>query len=200
MGVATDYDRIELKPDQREIETPPITHQIKVVEEQCDKPSSILRMKYVRISELEEPDTCPRNDVPYPPNQESDDGPEKSVDIPEPELLSLEVSQTPDPRLGQGSDLNPPTHPDTRDLMYIRQQSQETVHHFWARFLLVKDRIKDCRDEDTISVFCNNCTDERILNAINRRSVLHFADLATIVQMYCAMESAWKTQVAPWKP
>ena len=33
LGVATDYDRIGLKPDQREIKSPPITHQIAVVEE-----------------------------------------------------------------------------------------------------------------------------------------------------------------------
>ena len=99
----------------------------------------------------------------------------------ESQTVKLESSQTPDLKLGQGSDLNPPTHPDTRNLMHIRQQSQETVHHFWARFLLVKDKIKDCRDEDTISLFCNNCTDERILNAINRRHVLHFTNLATIV-------------------
>ena len=32
LGVATDYDRIGLKPDQREIKTPAITHQIAVVE------------------------------------------------------------------------------------------------------------------------------------------------------------------------
>ena len=34
LGVATDYDRVGLKPDQREIKTPPITHQREVVEEQ----------------------------------------------------------------------------------------------------------------------------------------------------------------------
>ena len=64
------------------------------------------------------------------------------------------------------------------------------VHHFWARFLLVKDKVKDCRDKDAISAFCNNCIDEGILNAINRCHILHFADLATIVQKYSAMESA----------
>ena len=84
--------------------------------------------------------------------------------------------------------------------MYVRQQSQETVHHFWARFLLVKDKIKDCRDEDATSVFCNNCTDEGLLNAINRSRVLHFADLAIIIQKYRAMESAWKTQTTRWEP
>src|SRR3954470_7622284 len=33
LGVATDYDRIGLKPDQREINSSPVTHQIAVVEE-----------------------------------------------------------------------------------------------------------------------------------------------------------------------
>ena len=78
--------------------------------------------------------------------------------------------------------------------MSIKQQPQEMFHHFWARFLLVKDKIKDCRDEDAISGFCNNCTDKGILNAISHRDIVHFADLAAIVQKYCAMESAWKTQ------
>ena len=102
LGDATDYDRIGFKPDQREIKSPPITHQIAVVEEQNNNSSSILRTSYVRISELEEPDTCLRNDTPCPLNLESDSGPEKSANIPEPELLSSEVSQTPNPKLGQG--------------------------------------------------------------------------------------------------
>ena len=49
LGVATDYDRIGIKPDQREIESPPITHQIAVVEEQRDNSPSVLRTNYVRI-------------------------------------------------------------------------------------------------------------------------------------------------------
>ena len=35
LGVATDYDRIGLKPGQREIKSPPITRQIAVVEERA---------------------------------------------------------------------------------------------------------------------------------------------------------------------
>ena len=63
LGVATDYDRIGLKPDQREINSPPVTHHITVVEEQCDDLSSILRTNYVRIPELSEPDTRSREDI-----------------------------------------------------------------------------------------------------------------------------------------
>ena len=64
LGVATDYDRLGLKPDQREIKSPPITHQIAVIEEQNNNSSSILRTNYVRISELKEPDTRLRNKRP----------------------------------------------------------------------------------------------------------------------------------------
>ena len=74
------------------------------------------------------------------------------------------------------------------------------VHHFWARFLLVKNKVKDCRDEDVIAAFHNNYADEGILNAINRRRIVKFTDLATIVQKYSVMESAWKTQAARWEP
>ena len=63
LGVAMNYDRIGLKPDQREINSPPVTHQIAVVEEQCSDSSSILRTNYVRIPELSEPDIRPREDV-----------------------------------------------------------------------------------------------------------------------------------------
>ena len=59
-------------------------------------------------------------------------------------------------------------------------------------------KVKDCREEDAISFFCKNCTDKGILNAISRRDIAHFADLAAIVQKYCAMESAWKTQTKFW--
>ena len=56
LGVATDYDRIGLKSDQREINSPPVTHHIAVVEEQCGDSSSFLRTNYVRIPELSELD------------------------------------------------------------------------------------------------------------------------------------------------
>ena len=64
LGVATDYDQIGLKPDQREINSPPVTHHIVVVEEQCSDSSSILRTNYVWIPELSELDTHLREDMP----------------------------------------------------------------------------------------------------------------------------------------
>ena len=146
------------------------------MEEQADNNSSpTLITNYVRISEPAEPNTQPREDTPCPPNTKSDVESENSPDTPEPRLAASEILQTPDSTVDQGVNLSPSTHhkqyspsnsPDICDLMYVRQQPREIVHHFWARFLLVKNKIKDCRDEDAISVFRNNCTDEGILNAI----------------------------------
>ena len=153
-----------------------------------------MKTNYVRVAVHEEPDTHPRKDTTSPPNIASDDGTKQSEDILEPGRSSPEGRRTLHNRLGRGSDLIPPTHPDIEALMSIKQQSQEKVHHFWARFLLVKDKVKDCRDEDIISAFRNNCTNKGLLNAINRHRILHFADLATIVQMYNAMKSALRDQ------
>lgn len=181
LGVATDYDWIGLKPDQREINSPPVTHQIAVVEEQFSDSSSILRTNYVRIPELFELDTRLREDMAQASNLESDSGPVLLGNVPEPELPS---SKTPLPlglRSGQGLDSNLPTHPHISDLSHIRQEPQETVHHYWARFLLVISKVKDCREEDAISLFCKNCTDKGILNAISHRDIVQFADLAAIV-------------------
>ena len=63
LGIATDYDRIGPKTDQGEIKTPPVTHQIAVVEEQDGESSSISKPNYVRIADQEEPDTHQRKDA-----------------------------------------------------------------------------------------------------------------------------------------
>ena len=60
------------------------------------------------------------------------------------------------------------------------------------------NRVKDCCEEDSISLFCKNCTNKGILNAISHREIVHFADLAAIVQKYYAMESTWKSQTKFW--
>src|SRR3954467_8311400 len=86
LGVATDYDQIGLKPDQREINSPRVTHHVAVVEEQCSDPSYILRTTYVRIPEPSKPDTRLREDITQALNQESGSGPDLSGNIPEPEL------------------------------------------------------------------------------------------------------------------
>jgi hypothetical protein len=176
LGVSTDYDRIGLKPDLREINSPPVTHQIAVVEEQNGNSSSILRTNYVRIPELSEPDTRLRENVAQAPNVESDGRPQILGNILEPELPSSGAPSPLGSGLGQDEDLISPTHPDASDLSHIGQEPQETVHHFWARFLLVMSKVKDCREEDAISFFCKNCTDKGILNAISRRDIAHFTN------------------------
>ena len=57
------------------------------------------------------------------------------------------------------------------------------------------NKVKDCREEDAVSFFCNNCTYKGILNALSRRDISRFVDLASIVRKYCAMESACKTEI-----
>ena len=90
--------------------------------------------------------------------------PESLQDLPDPRLVTLEILQPPDLIVGQGSDFSPSTHhkqyspsnsgpPDICDLMYVRRQPQEMVHNFWGKFLLVKNKIKDCWDDDAVSVF-----------------------------------------------
>ena len=60
LGVATNYDRIGLKPDQRDIRSPPATQEIAVVEESHVGRPSNLRTNYVRIIEFSEPSTHPK--------------------------------------------------------------------------------------------------------------------------------------------
>ena len=86
LGVTMDYDRIGLKPDQREINSPPATHHIAVVEEQCSNSSSILRTNYVRIPELSETDTRLWEDITQALNLESGSGPDLSGNTSESEL------------------------------------------------------------------------------------------------------------------
>ena len=165
-----------------------------MVEEQYGDPSSILRTSYVRIPDPSMTDSRGGEGVTQALNLKSGSRLDALDNIQEPKLPSLETSWPLSLRLDGVPDLIPPAHPNTSDLSQIQQEPAETVHHYWARFLLAMDRIKDCREEDAISLFCNNCMDKGILNAISRRDIAHFADLAAIVRKYCAMESAWKTQ------
>ena len=181
LGVATDYDQIGPKPDLREINSPQVTHHVAVVEGQCGDPSSILRTSYVRIPDPSKPDTRGGEDITQDLNLKSVNMLDSLDIIQESKLQS---SETPWPlglRLGEVSDLITPTRPYISDLSQIRQEPEETVHHYWARFLLVMNRIKDCREEDAISFFCNNCTDKGILNAISRCEITRITDLASIV-------------------
>ena len=101
LGVAPDYDRIGLKPDQREIRSAPIIHLVAVVEEQAkDNSPPMLRTSYVRISEPCEPDTHLREETRCPPNIEPGDEPENSQDTPDTGLVTSEILKTLDPTVG----------------------------------------------------------------------------------------------------
>ena len=198
LGVATDHDQIGLKPDQREIDSPQITHLVKVVEEQCGDSSPALRTRCVRIPDPSKPETCGGEDVARTLNLKSGSRPDSLNNIQESKLPNLETARPLNLTSGRVLDLFPPAHPTIRDLSLIRQESGETVHHYWARFLLVMNRIKDCREREAISLFLNKCTDIGILNAISRRKITRFADLTSIVRKYCAIESVWKTKDKFW--
>src|SRR3954469_22328436 len=109
-----------------------------------------------------------------------------------------EVVRPPDSKPGELSNYTSSARPTLSDLSQVRQKPEETVHHYWARFLLLMRRIEDCHEWDAISIFCNNCTDKGILNATSRHDITRFDDLASIVQKYCAMESARKTETEFW--
>ena len=152
-----------------------------MVEGQCGDPSSILRTSYVQIPDPSKPDIRGGEDITQDLNLKSGDGLDSLDNIQESKLPS---SETPWPlrlRLGEDSGSIKPTHPNISNLSQIRQEPEETVHHYWARFLLVKNMIKDYREEDAISFFYNNCTDKGILNAISHREITRFADLVSIV-------------------
>ena len=95
LGVATDYDRIGLKPDQRDIKSPPVTHEIAVVEEPHTSRPSTLRTNYVRITKLNKPNTYPKGDMTRVPDLESGIGPKRSGDTPDLRLSGSEPSAPP---------------------------------------------------------------------------------------------------------
>ena len=130
LGVTTNYDRIGLKPDQREIRSPPATHEVVIVEEPHADCPSILRTKYVRIAELLEPKICSKDNLPEVPDLGSGIGPKELGSAPDSGLLG---SEPPTP-LGVRSDHNPDsannTYLDLNCLSRIRQEPQEMVHHY----------------------------------------------------------------------
>ena len=111
LGVSTDYDRIGLKPDQREINHPPITHLVAVIEEPAkDTFLPILKTKYVRVSESIEPDTVPPDGTSRLPDSSSDIGSREPLNPLEPEPVVSENLQAPNTGVGPDSNFKPPTH------------------------------------------------------------------------------------------
>ena len=122
MGVAMDYDRIGLKPDQRDIRSPPATYEIAVVEESHVGRPSTLRMNYVRITEFSEPNTHPKDYMTQVPNLESGIGPKRLGNTPDPELSDSEPPVPPGVRSDQNPDSANDTHSDLNHLSRIRQE------------------------------------------------------------------------------
>ena len=154
LGVATDYDQIGLKTDLREINSPQVTHHVVVVEEQCGDSSSMLKTNYVRIPDPSMPDSRGGTDANQVLNLESGIGPDSLESIQQTKLPNPEASWPLSLRSSGVPNLIPPAHPNISDLSQIRQEPDETVHRYWARFLLVMNRIKDCREKSAISIFC----------------------------------------------
>lgn len=76
----------------------------------------------------------------------------------------------------------------------IFQSPGESVHHYWARFLLAKSREKRFSDQEIITTFSRNFLDKGILNAFSRRQVRNLSELSALVQKYCTMESTWQSE------
>ena len=153
LGVATDYNQIGLKTDLREINSPQATHHVALVEEQYGNSSSVFKTIHVRIPEPSMPDSRRGADFDRAWNLKSCIAPD-SLDCPQ--RNTLPNSETPWPlslKMGRDPDFIPPTRPDICDLSLIWQEPTETVHHYWARFLLVMDRIKDRREENASPIW-----------------------------------------------
>ena len=90
LGVATNYDRVGLKPDRRDIRSPPATHEIAIVEEpHADRPPA-LRTNYVRIPKLLEPKICSEDNLPQVPDLGSGIRPKELGSAPDSKLLGSE--------------------------------------------------------------------------------------------------------------
>ena len=115
------------------------------------------------------------------PDLESSIGPKGLGNTPDPELSGSELPVPPGVRSDQNPDSANDARSDLNRLSRIRQEPQETVHRYWARFLLALNKVKDCHKEDVVSLFCRNCMNKGLLNVISRRDIVHFTDLATLV-------------------
>ena len=111
LGLATNYDQIGPKPDLREINSPQVTHQVAMVEEQCGDPSSILRTSYVWIPDPSKTDTRGGEDVTQGLNLESGSGLDLLENLQESKPPSSETPWPLSLRLGEDSGSIPPTHP-----------------------------------------------------------------------------------------
>lgn len=71
--------------------------------------------------------------------------------------------------------------PDVWDLIYMKQQAEETVWQFCTRFLFVKNRIPNCCDSDILATFRHNCQEKGVLNTLAQHRAQTFAELSDLV-------------------
>ena len=131
LGVSMNYDRIRLKPDEREINHPPITHFVAVVQELATYTFlPILKTKYVQVPESLESDTSPSDGTLRPPDSGSSVGLPEPLCLTGPEPDTSEAILAPNTDVGQDPKFNPSTHhnlyspsnsgpPDIYDLIYV---------------------------------------------------------------------------------
>ena len=93
LGVATDYNRIGLKTNLREINSPQVTHHVTVVEEHRDDPSPILKTSRVRATEPSMPDSRGGADSDQALNIKSGIGPDSLDNVPLSKLPNSETSR-----------------------------------------------------------------------------------------------------------
>ena len=122
LGVATNYDRVGLKPDQRDIRSPSATHEIAVVEEPHVGCPPTLRTNYVRITELSEPNTHPKEFMTQVPDLESGAGRNGLGNAPDPELSGSALPVPPCIISDQNPDSANDTHSDLIRLSRVRQE------------------------------------------------------------------------------
>ena len=92
LGVATDYGQIGLKTNQREIDSPQVTHHVEVVEEQCGESSPALRTRCVRIPDPSKSDARGGEDVAQTLNLKSGSRPNSLNNVQESKLPNSETS------------------------------------------------------------------------------------------------------------
>ena len=124
-----------------------------MVEEQRGDSSSMLKTNYVRIPDPSMPDSRGGTDANQILKLNSGIGPDLLENAQQTKLPNPEASWPLSLRSGGVPNLIPPAHPNISDLSQIRQERDETVHHYWARFLLMMNKVKDCREEDAFSLF-----------------------------------------------
>ena len=70
----------------------------------------------------------------------------------------------------------------------MQQLPDESIMHYWARFLSIKDKIPDYLE---IAAFQRGCKDKDVSNSLARRCVQTLPELSDLVSRFCAIEVAW---------